>query len=49
MIAEAPRERYALVPIVLVGLALVLVAVRGERRERRGARSDWCWASGSRR
>ncbi|MCW2987704.1 MAG: hypothetical protein JWM24_642 [Solirubrobacterales bacterium] len=37
VIAEAPRERYALVPIVLAGLALILVALRGERRERRGA------------
>ena len=37
VIAEAPRERYALVPIVLVGVALALVAVRGSRRERRGA------------
>ncbi len=37
VIAEAPRERYALVPIVLVGVALVLVGVRGSRRERRGA------------
>lgn len=37
VIAEAPRERYALVPIILVGLALLLLAVRGERRERRGA------------
>ncbi len=36
VIAEAPRERYALVPIVLVGLALALLALRGERRERRG-------------
>jgi len=36
VIAEAPRERYALVPIVLVGLALILLALRGERRERRG-------------
>jgi mannosyltransferase len=37
VIAEAPRERYALVPLVLIGLALILVALRGERRERRGA------------
>jgi mannosyltransferase len=37
VIAEAPRERYALVPIVLVGVALILVALRGSRRERRGA------------
>jgi 4-amino-4-deoxy-L-arabinose transferase-like glycosyltransferase len=37
VIAEAPRERYALVPAILVGVALILVALRGERRERRGA------------
>jgi 4-amino-4-deoxy-L-arabinose transferase-like glycosyltransferase len=37
VIAEAPRERYALVPLVLVAAALVLVALRGVRRERRGA------------
>jgi mannosyltransferase len=37
VIAEAPRERYALIPIVLVALALGLLAWRGERRERRGA------------
>ncbi len=37
VIAEAPRERYALVPIVLVVSALALVALRGSGRERRGA------------
>jgi 4-amino-4-deoxy-L-arabinose transferase-like glycosyltransferase len=37
VIAEAPRERYALVPLVLIGLALILVVLRGARRERRGA------------
>jgi mannosyltransferase len=37
VIAEAPRERYALVPIVFVGVALALVAFWGSRRERRGA------------
>jgi mannosyltransferase len=37
VIAEAPRERYALVPIVLAGAALVLMAAWGSRRERRGA------------
>jgi mannosyltransferase len=37
VIAEAPRERYALVPVVLVGAGLVLVAAWGSRRERRGA------------
>jgi mannosyltransferase len=37
VIAEAPRERYALVPAILVAVALLLLALRGERRERRGA------------
>jgi mannosyltransferase len=37
VIAEAPRDRYALVPIVLVAAALALVAFWGSRRERRGA------------
>jgi uncharacterized membrane protein len=37
VIAQSPRERYALVPIVLVGAALFLVALWGSRRERRGA------------
>ncbi len=37
VIAEAPRERYALVPIILVAVALALLAWRGSRRERRGA------------
>jgi mannosyltransferase len=37
VIAEAPRERYALVPLILAGVALTLVLLRGERRERRGA------------
>jgi mannosyltransferase len=37
VIAEAPRERYALVPAILIGIALVLIAVRGSRRERRAA------------
>lgn len=37
VIAEAPRDRYALVPIVLVAAGLALVALRGDRRERRGA------------
>ncbi len=36
VIAEAPRERYALVPIVLVVVALLLLVLRGSRRERRG-------------
>lgn len=37
VIAEPPRERYALLPAIAVGLALLLVAVRGSGRERRGA------------
>ncbi len=37
VIAQAPRERYALVPLILAGAALFLVAWRGGRRERRGA------------
>ncbi len=37
VIAESPRERYALLPAVLFAVALLLVAVRGSRRERRGA------------
>jgi 4-amino-4-deoxy-L-arabinose transferase-like glycosyltransferase len=37
VIAEPPRERFALLPAVVAALALLLVAVRGGRRERRGA------------
>ena len=37
VIAEPPRERYALLPAILFAVALLLVAVRGSRRERRGA------------
>lgn len=37
VIAEPPRERYALIPAALLGAALLLVAVRGTARERRGA------------
>ncbi|HVD87213.1 MAG TPA: glycosyltransferase family 39 protein [Solirubrobacterales bacterium] len=37
VIAEPPRERYALLPALAVGLALVLVVFKGSRRERRGA------------
>jgi len=37
VIAEPPRERYALLPGILLGIALLLVAIRGTRRERRGA------------
>jgi hypothetical protein len=38
VIAEPPRERYALVPLLLVAAAMLLVVVRGSDRERRGAR-----------
>jgi mannosyltransferase len=37
VIAEPPRERYALLPAILIGVALLLVAIRGSRVERRGA------------
>jgi mannosyltransferase len=37
VIAEAPRDRYALIPAILVAAALGLVALRSEGRERRGA------------
>jgi mannosyltransferase len=37
VIAERPRTGYALVPALLVGVALLLLAVRGSRRERRAA------------
>jgi 4-amino-4-deoxy-L-arabinose transferase-like glycosyltransferase len=37
VIAEPPRERYALIPVVLIGVALLLALLRGTRRERRGA------------
>jgi 4-amino-4-deoxy-L-arabinose transferase-like glycosyltransferase len=37
VIAEPPRERYALLPAILVGVALLLAATRGTRRERHGA------------
>jgi hypothetical protein len=37
VIAEPPRERYALLPGILIGIALLLVAVRGSGKERRGA------------
>jgi mannosyltransferase len=36
VIAEPPRERFALVPAALGALALLLLAFRGSRRERRG-------------
>lgn len=37
VIAEPPRERYALIPAAVLGLALLLVAFRGDGWERRGA------------
>jgi hypothetical protein len=37
VIAEPPRERYALVPAILIGLGWLLVCLRGNFRERRGA------------
>jgi mannosyltransferase len=37
VIAEPTRYRYALVPVIVVGLALLLVLLRGGLRERRGA------------
>jgi mannosyltransferase len=37
VIAEPPRERYALIPVALIGVALLLVALRGSPREKRGA------------
>jgi 4-amino-4-deoxy-L-arabinose transferase-like glycosyltransferase len=35
VIAEPPRERYALIPAVATGIGLVLLALRGSQRERR--------------
>jgi uncharacterized membrane protein len=37
VIAEPPRERYALLPALLIAVAALLVALRGTERERRGA------------
>jgi mannosyltransferase len=37
VIAEAPRDHYALIPLVLAVAALSLVVLRGSPRERRGA------------
>jgi uncharacterized membrane protein len=37
VIAEPPRERYALIPALLIAAAVLLVALRGSPRERRGA------------
>ena len=36
VIAEPPRERYALIPAVLIAVALLLLISRGSPRERRG-------------
>ncbi|HSS05410.1 MAG TPA: glycosyltransferase family 39 protein [Solirubrobacterales bacterium] len=35
VIAEPPRERFALIPVVLIGIALLMLALRGSARERR--------------
>jgi 4-amino-4-deoxy-L-arabinose transferase-like glycosyltransferase len=37
VIAEPPRERYAVLPVLLIAAGLLLAAVRGTPRERRGA------------
>jgi hypothetical protein len=37
VIAEPPRERYALIPLVPVAVAVLLLALRGSWRERRAA------------
>lgn len=37
VVAEPPRDRYALVPVVVFAAGLLLVLVRGSYRERRGA------------
>jgi mannosyltransferase len=37
VIAEPPRERYALLPAILIAIAALLVVIRGSSRERRGA------------
>ena len=37
VIAEPPRERYALIPALLIGAGLLLLALRGSSRERRAA------------
>jgi hypothetical protein len=37
VIAEAPRDHYALIPVILAVGALSLVILRGSQRERRGA------------
>ena len=37
VIAEPPRERYALIPAALIGVAVLLATLRGSPRERHGA------------
>jgi mannosyltransferase len=37
VIAEPPRDRYALFPVILLGFGFVLVVIRGTFRERRSA------------
>jgi 4-amino-4-deoxy-L-arabinose transferase-like glycosyltransferase len=37
VIAEPPRERYAVIPVALVGVAFLLALIRGSKRERSGA------------
>jgi mannosyltransferase len=37
VIAEPPRDRFAVIPAVLVGIAFLLVALRGSPREKGGA------------
>ena len=37
VIAEPPRERYALIPVLLIAAAAILLALRGSDRERRAA------------
>jgi mannosyltransferase len=37
VIAEPPREGYALIPAIAVGVALALLVLRGNARQRRGA------------
>ncbi|HSR93757.1 MAG TPA: glycosyltransferase family 39 protein [Solirubrobacterales bacterium] len=36
VIAEPPRERFALIPVALIAVALLLLVLRGSPRERRG-------------
>ena len=47
VIAEPPRERYALIPAALLGAALVMVALRGDGRDRRGAAIGLAVAAGA--